>query len=293
MKPRKASVARNTSTPRWSKAIIGNASRQEMAEFGVLLSSLQERIQQRVASDLHDSTCQHLIAASLSLMRVRGAVSEIAGVERICDDIDASIEQALRELRAVAYLLHPQDLLAEGLKTTIEQFANGFSARTLLKVSLEIAQEIDGLPYETKRSLLSVVQEALSNVFRHAKATRVEITMQATDTHFLLRISDDGRGMPTGRERISLGVGIPSMRARLRQMGGALEFYSSSGVECDGTTLCATIPRGFRDRQKRIAPTTRFHSEIVAVELRNQESVAREICERNANVAKSSAPQLR
>jgi len=149
-------------------------------------------------------------------MRVRRAVSEIAGLERICDDIDASIEQALRELRAIAYFLHPQELQAEGMKTTIEQYVNGFSARTSLKVSLEITQEAEGLPYEAKRSLLSVIQEALSNVFRHAKATQVKITMQA-EAHFLLQISDNGRGITTGGERISSGVGIPGMRARLRQ----------------------------------------------------------------------------
>jgi two-component system sensor histidine kinase UhpB len=180
-------------------------------------------------------------------MRVRRAVSEIAGLERICDDIDASIEQALRELRAIAYLLYPQELLADGLKATIEQFVNGFSARTSLKVNLEITEEADVLAYEAKRSLLSIIQEALSNVFRHAKATQVKITMHATETRFLLQISDDGRGITTGGERISLGVGIPSMRARLRRMGGTLEFCSSSTTECAGTTLCATIPRSYRD----------------------------------------------
>ena len=85
------------------------------------------------------------------------------------------------------------------------------------------------------------------NVFRHAKATQVKVAMEATDTHFKLRINDNGRGMPikqarSGPKAISLGVGIPAMRARLQQLGGTLEirFLISDGRR--GTTLCAVIP---------------------------------------------------
>ena len=81
--------------------------------------------------------------------------------ERLCDDIDASIDQAQREIRAFTYLLHPQNLLTDGLKVTIEQFVDGFSARTSLKTSLEIAPEVDRLSYERQRSVLSVIQELL------------------------------------------------------------------------------------------------------------------------------------
>ena len=227
-----------------------SVDRHELADLGILLSFLQEQIQQRLASDLHDSTCQHLVAASLNLMRIRRAVGNNAKADRICDDIDASIEQALGELRAFSYLLYPQDLLADGLKATIERFVIGFSARTSLKVDLEISPEIDQLPRDAQRSLLSIIQEAFLNVFRHAKATRVTILAKANATHFLLRISDNGRGMPAALDRISLGIGIPSMRARLQQIGGVLQYDHSSATECRGTTLCATFPRSCRGRHQ-------------------------------------------
>ena len=208
-------------------AVERGAARRAAANFSVRLLSLQEEVQQRIASDLHDSTCQHLIAASLNLLRMRRAIGDIGSAERICDDIEASIDQALREIRAFTYLLHPQNLLADGLKGTIEQFVDGFSARTSLKkVDLEIAPEVDRLSYERQCSVLRVIQEALANVFRHAKATQVTLAMEATDTHFKLRISDNGCGMPvsqarSGRKAISFGVGIPAMRVRLQQMGGS------------------------------------------------------------------------
>jgi two-component system, NarL family, sensor kinase len=238
-------------------AVERTAKRRAAANLSVRLLSLQEEVQQRIASDLHDSTCQHLIAASLNVMRMRRALNDVDSAERLCDDIDASIDQALREIRAFTFLLHPQNLLADGLKMTIEQFVDGFSARTSLNAALEIAPEVDKLSYERQRSVLRIIQEALTNVFRHAKATQVTIAMAATDTHFKLRISDNGRGMPisqarSGPEAISFGVGIPAMRVRLQQMGGALQIRSSSATEHRGTTLCAVIPHSLPRKRARL-----------------------------------------
>jgi two-component system, NarL family, sensor kinase len=224
------------------------AEKRAAAELNLQLLSLQEEVQQRLASDLHDSTCQHLIAASLNVMRLRRAMSDNGSAEKLFDDIDASIDQAQREIRAFTYLLHPQNLLTDGLKITIERFVAGFAARTSLTTSLEIPPEVDELSYERQRAVLRVIQEGLANIFRHAQATEVKVAMEVADTHFKLRIGDNGRGMPinqprSGPKAISFGVGIPAMRARLQQMGGALEIHSSPTTGRRGTTLCAVIPR--------------------------------------------------
>ncbi|WP_441243954.1 sensor histidine kinase [Tardiphaga sp. 768_D3_N2_1] len=223
-------------------------SKPGKSSLEIQLLTLQEDMQQRIASDLHDSTCQHLLAASLNMMRMRHAVADIGSAIKVCDEIDASIGEALREIRAFTYLLHPQNLLDGGLKSAIEQFAMGLSSRTSLETRLRIDAAVNKLPNDAQRSLLRVVQEALANVFRHAKATLVTVSIRATDTNVTLRISDNGCGMPLsqtrdGHEAVSLGVGIPAMRARLDQMGGTFEIHSSSAAECSGTTVCATIPR--------------------------------------------------
>ncbi|WP_247322623.1 PAS domain-containing sensor histidine kinase [Bradyrhizobium sp. 141] len=230
--------------------------RSDAAQASVNLLSIQEDIQQRIASDLHDSTCQHLIAASLGLMRIRRTIGDPVGAERLCDEIDASIDEALREIRAFAYLLHPQNLTAEGLKATIEHYADGFAARTSLRVTTRILAGVDRLPYEKQRSLLRVVQEALTNVFRHAKATEVSIVIDGTGRHFRLTVSDNGRGLQAGRANraISTGVGIPAMRARLEQIGGSLEIRSDPATHRSGTVLCAVFPHALvtnrRNRRK-------------------------------------------
>ena len=218
------------------------------------LLSIQHNIQQRIASDLHDSTCQHLIAASLTVMRIRAALHNRDHAERLCNDLDASIDQALKEIRAFAYLLHPQNLTQEGLKATVENYARGFAARTSLKVTTEITPEVDRLAYNKQRSLLRIIQEALMNVFRHAKATEVGVAIKATGSEFRLRVRDNGRGMPGDRARCgtgepSLGVGIPAMRVRLQQLGGTLVIRSPLARR-SGTTLCAVIPRHLANKQR-------------------------------------------
>jgi signal transduction histidine kinase len=216
------------------------------ANIDVRLSSLQEAIQQQLASDLHDSTCQYLIAASLSLLRLRHATSVTDDTKQICDDIDASINRALREIRAVSYSLYPHDLLSDGLKVTIEEYVKGYSARTSLKSIVDITPEVRRLPYGTQRSLLRLVQEALMNVFRHANATQVKIAIEARRNGFRLRVIDNGCGIPTGQaksapEKISIGVGIPGMRSRVHQLGGTFEIRSSARTH-RGTTMCAVLP---------------------------------------------------
>jgi signal transduction histidine kinase len=241
-----------------------------MADVRMTVSviSIQEEVQQRIASDLHDSTCQHLIAASLGLMRIRSCLGDPVSAERLCDDIDASIDEALREIRAFAYLLHPQNLSIDGLKATIEHYAEGFAARTSLPVSTRISSDVDRLPYEGQRSLLRVIQEALTNVFRHAKATEAKIVIDATDTHFRLTISDNGCGLPAGHGKhgvhaMSVGVGIPAMRARLEQLGGTLDIRSNPAARHSGTVLRAVFPHGLaanRRNRRKAAPVVRGHA---------------------------------
>jgi two-component system, NarL family, sensor kinase len=233
------------------------------AKMSARLVSIQQDIQQRIASDLHDSTCQHLIAASLSVMRIRASLNDRANAEKLCDDIDASIDRALGEIRAFAYLLHPQNPTADGLKATIEQYARGFAARTSLKVVADIAPEVDQLPYRKQRSLLRIIQEAFTNVFRHAKATEVGVAIDATETQLRLRVRDNGLGMPGGRAAYqtsepSLGVGIPAMRVRLQQLGGTLEIRSAA-ARGSGTTLYAVFPRRLAGKPRSQRETSPHH----------------------------------
>jgi signal transduction histidine kinase len=211
------------------------------------LVTLQEQLHRRIASELHDSTCQHLIAASLSVMQVKNTLGDPLKAEGHCEQVDLSINRALKELRSLTYLLHPQTLFEGGLKSTIEQYAEGFAVRTSLVVEISISPVVDSLSYEKQRSLMRIVQEALTNVYRHARATKVDITIGARGGQFKLEIRDDGLGMVAengaGRFRPpALGAGLRIMQARLQEMGGRLEILSAPTAVRRGTTLHATFP---------------------------------------------------
>jgi two-component system NarL family sensor kinase len=214
-------------------------ARAAVGEMSERLLTLQEEERQRIAAELHDSTAQHLVAAGLHLMQVDRFVERSAG-RRILDEIDRSLETALKELRVFTYLLHPRELEAEGLAGAMRSFAAGFSDRTALPVTVRVAEVTDGLPLELRRTMLRIFQEALTNAHRHAEATRVVVTLRMTSGGTILCIGDDGRGMrrPAPAGLPTLGVGIPGMRIRLHQFGGSLRIRSSRR----GTIVRAFIP---------------------------------------------------
>jgi signal transduction histidine kinase len=220
------------------------------------LIALQEKLHRRIASELHDSTCQHLIAASLGMMQIRNALRDRRKAEEHCEQVDISINCALKELRSLTYLLHPQNVFEGGLKTTIERYAEGFAVRTSLVVEVLISPAVDGLSREKQLSLMRIIQEALTNVYRHAKATRIDITIEARERTFQVEIRDDGQGMMAAdclyrRRPPALGTGLRIMQDRLDEMGGRLEILSAPTATRRGTTLHATFPRGFASAQNR------------------------------------------
>jgi signal transduction histidine kinase len=224
------------------------------------LVALQEKLHRRIASELHDSTCQHLIAASLGVIQIARALGDPAKAEKHCEQVDLSINLALKELRSLTYLLHPQNLFEGGLKTTIERYAEGFAVRTSLVVELSISPAVDSLSREKQQSLMRIVQEALTNVYRHAKATRVDITIEARKRAFQLEVRDDGQGMMAG-DRLgrcrppALGTGLRIMQDRLDEMGGRLKILSAPTAARRGTTLHATFPHslGIEQNGRRYA----------------------------------------
>lgn len=212
-----------------------------LGELGQRLIALQEEERRRIASELHDSTGQHLVAIDLYLMKLRMLAENFSDADKLFDQIQASLDEALRELRVFTYLLYPPDLAKDGLKAAIERYVIGFSQRAGLAARLRLPDTIDELPYAVQRSILRIVQEALGNVHRHACATRVNVRCTAEHSQFILQIRDNGRGMSDERSSSELaqpGVGIPGMQARVREFGGDLKIFSGKR----GTTLVAEIP---------------------------------------------------
>ncbi|MFL5021431.1 MAG: histidine kinase, partial [Microvirga sp.] len=164
-------------------------------ELSGQLLVLQEEERQRIARELHDSTAQHLVAANLGLVSLEGTVVATPASRSAFAEIESLLTEALRELRIFTYLLHPPNLAHDGLQATLRDFAEGFAGRTGLVARIRIPEEVDDMPPELQRAILRVVQEALTNVHRHAKATRVSVTARIPSGRLVVRIRDNGHGM--------------------------------------------------------------------------------------------------
>ena len=173
--------------------IARDISMRKKAEHERALA-LQDEERRRIANELHDSTAQHLVAIGLNLMRVRADAAEGTKSLDILDEIEGSLEEASKELRAFTYLLHPPELQREGLSATLGRYIEGFGTRTGLKITMKSCRSVDQLSLPLQLALLRIVQEALTNVYRHASATCVSVNFRCVGKRLRLVISDDGQG---------------------------------------------------------------------------------------------------
>jgi PAS domain S-box-containing protein len=212
---------------------LRNAQTELQTTFDRLLS-LQEEEQAKIASDLHDSTAQHLVAASLGLTSLRNSFTEKHhGI--VIDDIQSALQSAQKEIRTFSYLLYPPELRRFGLAATLRQFVCGFSQRGGVRARALIDDRVDELPVDVQRTVLRIVQEALTNVHRHAQASRVAVSVGAGSRGLRIGVRDNGVGMPADPATRNRGLGLAGMEARIRHIGGALTIETSA----TGTTIRA------------------------------------------------------
>jgi signal transduction histidine kinase len=200
----------------------------------------QEKERQRIAIELHDSTSQHLAGLGLSLGSLRRRLNDPAA-RALIDEMDKLVQQTAQETRVLAYLLNASGREPEGLETAACRFVEGFGRRTGLKASFEARGPVDSVDAASRHALFRVIQEALTNVYRHAHATRADVSLANVSDQLILRVADDGQGIARSSFEAAgapLGVGIPGMRARIEQLGGRLEIENSA----TGTIVSATIP---------------------------------------------------
>jgi PAS domain S-box-containing protein len=218
-------------------------AREEATQLAGRLVDLQEKERQSIAEELHDSTAQHLVAVNLNLMALSGRITVTDETRNLLEEIRSSLSEATNELRTFTYLLRPPELAAEGINTALQRYVQGFERRTGVKATLRPSLHADVLPLEQQRALLRIAQESLANVHRHAGAHRVILELRCLGSWLHLVIRDDGKGLSrppddAAADPLRLGVGIPGMTARIRQLGGKIDIRSTS----KGTTVHVAVP---------------------------------------------------
>lgn len=226
--PAIAALVRDLSERRESEEQLDEARRE--------LHLVEDR--ERIARDLHDRVIQRLFATGMGLQAVVDTVGGVAPrsrIERAVDDLDATI----REIRTVIFELEPHDGHDWSLRRKVVE--TGRAARRALGFEPSIAFDgpIDTLvSLEAASALLATLQEGLSNVARHARATSVAVLVAASSANGVqLTVTDDGVGIPAS---VDVGNGLVNMAARATRLGGRFEVGATSGRP--GTTLSWEVP---------------------------------------------------
>ena len=226
-------------------------------ELSKRLATVQEEERKNIARELHDSTAQHLVAASLNLMSLRPRTPLATKQQKLWNEVEASIDEAAKELRTFSYLMDPPALSARGLRATLQQYVDGFASRSGIDVELRSNPEVDRFPLRMQRALFRIVQAALANVFHHASASRVSVQFRWIAGRLHLIISDNGCGLERVRRHgasptLRHGVGLRGIRARLDDLGGGLRIVQ---VRPQGTRIHAAVPvgAGLHDTLRRAA----------------------------------------
>lgn len=220
------------------------AELERASAASALVQQARENEQKRIARELHDDLGQQITALKMTLalheaelaQRVR---KEGLGLLRSIREIDGQIDAMATSVRRIASDLRPPVLDDLGLEAALEWMAEGFEQRYGVFVRCEARSEPLRLNDMAAISLYRVVQEALTNVARHAQASEVLVTLSADDGHCHLRIHDDGVGLPEGTTPRADSFGLRGMRERISQLGGVLSIDSSPGR---GVTITARVP---------------------------------------------------
>ena len=153
------------------------------------------------------------------------------------------VENVSREVRTVSYLMHPPMLDLCGLETAINWYAEGFTKRSGIQTEVDVLEELPRLEIEKETALYRIVQECLTNIHRYSGASRAWIRITVNEGQLRLEVEDNGKGLATedvhaSMDRpVSLGVGIPGMRERMRELGGSFGIQSNK----HGTKVTAAL----------------------------------------------------
>jgi two-component system sensor histidine kinase UhpB len=203
----------------------------ERRESGQRALHAQEAERLRIARGLHDEVGQVLTGVLLQLDSLAGA--DEAGRRSNIEETKQAVRQALVEVRRIARELRPEMLEHLGLVSALTELSRKFADQSGIRVDRRFSDELPPLSDQAEIAVYRVAQESLTNVARHAEASRVEVALLPSVDSVVLRVIDNGRGLPENAGNLNGHAGLRGMRERALLAGGALAIKSGrdGGVE--------------------------------------------------------------
>jgi signal transduction histidine kinase len=222
------------------------ASRARVKRLEEEVSEVSHREQERIGNDLHDGIGQELIGLSMLFKTLEDELRIVPGdyASRV-EDIRAILDQCATTTRTLAQSMSPVHLESDGLSAGLSQLALSFQALYDLNIKLTCADNLPAMDATSAANVYRIVQEALSNAVRHARASRVAVRVETRPDTLHLEIEDDGIGLGE-LDSEGAGMGLKIMRYRAGMLGARIEF---TDAPTGGTVVRCTIKTG----DKRIA----------------------------------------
>lgn len=217
-------------------------SREQLRALAIHLESVREEERTNIARDIHDELGQALTALNMDLSWLRNRLPKskpLAPLREKASAMAGLITHTIESVRRIATELRPGVLDQLGLVAAMEWQASTFQKRYGIACRLMLpAGEVE-LNAQRSTALFRMLQEALTNVVRHAGATSVTITLDKTDTEVRLTVEDNGKGLSEESQSAPRALGIVGMRERALALGGAVRLQ---GIPGSGTTVGVSLP---------------------------------------------------
>jgi PAS domain S-box-containing protein len=212
-----------------------------LRRLSVRLMTMQDEERRRIARDLHDGLGQELAVAKMVLDKTAQRKPKGAETQASIEASDI-IDRAIQQVRSLSHLLHPPLLDEVGLISALRWYLDGLTERSGIETSLDVQpSDFPRLVSDLETAIFRIVQEALTNVFRHAEARNVWIGLTQREDATVITVRDDGKGIEQRVAELqpdSVGVGIGGMKQRAREFGGELRLINTN----PGTLVELIVP---------------------------------------------------
>ncbi len=220
-------------------------SEEQLRALSARLQSAREEEGTRIAREIHDELGGALTGLKWDLEGIDKVLSELGRANQFDEQreqirsMTGLIESTINTVRRIASELRPGVLDDLGLVAAIEWQAQQFQARTGIQCDCVASADVVELNRERATAFFRILQEILTNVIRHASATRVDIELQEQDGELQLRVSDNGRGITAAEVENTSSLGLLGMQERALLVGGVVAIAGEAGL---GTTVIARVP---------------------------------------------------
>ena len=212
----------------------------ELQQTAAKVLNAQEEERRTIARELHDEVGQALTAIRVELDVAERAIGSTGGTTPLAE-AQSITDGALQTVRNLSQLLHPAALDDLGLPAVIDSALRGLSRRYNIRGTLHQVDLPARLPREIELAAYRIVQEGLTNVARHARASRCDVRLMQLDGQLVVEVEDDGVGFIEDMDRpiVSRGLGLVSIKERASRLGGTFSILSRPGA---GTRLVVSLP---------------------------------------------------